>query len=214
MEKCRLILVRHGETVWNKQGRYQGQIDTELSERGLEQGRALGRALSEVPIDEFYASQLRRAKDTAQFCADHHGKRVKVDSRLQEIAHGTWEGKLASEIEGAYPELLRAWREAPDTVLMPDGESLDMVAERSMQAFTEIAAGNLGKTVLVAAHDATNKVLLCKILRAPLASFWQVKQDNTCINVIEYENGQWRLVLMNYTGHMGYLYSGIEQKGL
>lgn len=214
MNKCRVILVRHGETNWNKEGRYQGQIDTELSERGIEQGKALALALKDIHIDEFYASHLKRARDTAGFCAQYHGKDVKVDERLQEIAHGTWEGRLASDVELESPELLKAWRQTPDKVLMPEGEDLQMLNQRSMRALEDIASSNVGKTVLVAAHDATNKVLICSIMQAPLSSFWQVKQDNTCINVIEYENGVWRLVLLNSTLHMGYLYSGIEQKGL
>lgn len=215
MNKCRLILVRHGETNWNKEGRYQGQIDTDLSERGLEQGRALGKALEHVPIDEFYSSQLKRARMTAEFCAAYHGnKSVQIDERLQEIAHGTWEGLLAEEVNKNYAELLTAWRDQPASVQMPEGEDLQTLAVRSMEAFTEIAQANIGKTVLVAAHDATNKVIICKLLNADLNSFWQVKQDNTCINVIEYENGMWRIVLLNSTQHMGYLYSGVEQKGL
>lgn len=212
--KCRLILVRHGETNWNKEGRYQGQIDTDLSERGLEQGRALAKALAELPIDEFYASHLKRARMTAQFCADYHGKSVQIDERLQEIAHGTWEGLLAEEVNKDYAELLQAWRDNPASVQMPEGENLQVLAERSLAAFEEIAKANIGKTVLVAAHDATNKVIICKLLKADLNSFWQVKQDNTCINVIEYEDGVWRVVLLNSTQHMGYLYSGVEQKGL
>lgn len=214
MNKCRLILVRHGETNWNKEGRYQGQIDTDLSERGLEQGKALAKALSELTIDEFYSSHLKRALMTAQFCADYHGKQVQTDERLQEIAHGTWEGLLSEEVSKDYAELLQAWRDNPASVKMPEGESLQELADRSMIAFEEIAKENIGKTVLVAAHDATNKVIICRLMNADLNSFWQVKQDNTCINVIEYENGVWRIVLLNSTQHMGYLYSGVEQKGL
>ena len=214
MNKCRLILVRHGETNWNKEGRYQGQIDTDLSERGLEQGRALAKALSELPIDEFYSSHLKRARMTAQFCADYHDKQVQTDERLQEIAHGTWEGLLSEEVNENYAELLQAWRDQPASVKMPEGESLQELADRSMIAFEEIAKNNIGKTVLVAAHDATNKVIICRLMNADLNSFWQVKQDNTCINVIEYENGVWRIVLLNSTQHMGYLYSGVEQRGL
>ena len=151
---------------------------------------------------------------TAQFCADYHGKRVQTDERLQEIAHGTWEGLLSEEVNKNYAELLQDWRDQPASVKMPEGESLQELADRSMIAFEEIAKNNIGKTVLVAAHDATNKVIICRLMNADLNSFWQVKQDNTCINVIEYENGVWRIVLLNSTQHMGYLYSGVEQKGL
>ena len=100
MAKCRIILVRHGETDWNREGRYQGQVDTDLSERGLAQGRLLAQALQVVPLDAVYASQLKRAYMTADFCAQLQGKTVQIDERLQEIAHGEWEGLLAEEVQG------------------------------------------------------------------------------------------------------------------
>ena len=84
----RIILVRHGETKWNIEGRYQGQEDTELSERGLEQGRLLAQGLKDVPIDVFMSSPLKRSFMTASFCAELHGNTVAKDERLTEINHG------------------------------------------------------------------------------------------------------------------------------
>ena len=216
MAKCRIILVRHGETDWNREGRYQGQVDTDLSERGLAQGRLLAQALQVVPLDAVYASQLKRAYMTADFCAQLQGKTVQIDERLQEIAHGEWEGLLAEEVQGQYGDMLKLWQTKPAQVLMPGGESLELIAKRSWQALNEIAQANLDKTVLVAAHDEINKVLVAQILGAPLDAFWQIKQDNTCINVLEYNESEqlWKIVLLNYTAHMGMLYSDIQQKGL
>ena len=97
---------------------------------------------------------------------------------------------------------------------MPGGEAIDEVADRSMEAFNDIARDHEGKTVLVAAHDAVNKAVVCRVMGTDLSHFWQVKQDNTCINVMECQAGSWRVVLLNSTNHMGYLFSGIEQKGL
>lgn len=212
----RILLVRHGETTWNVEGRYQGQEDTPLSEKGKEQGQKLAKALQNIPIDVCYASPLQRAYETCGYCAAYHNLPVYKENRLTEIHHGAWEGKLATEIEEQYPSLLQQWRVAPATVKMPGqgGESLEEVATRSMDFFHELVEKEQGKTVLVAAHDAVNKIVICRILGMELQSFWQVKQDNTCINVIEYDGDKWRLVLMNYTSHLGFLYSGIEQKGL
>ena len=94
------------------------------------------------------------------------------------------------------------------------GENVDDVRRRARSAFDDYARKYDGKTVLVAAHDAVNKAIICDLLGLDMSHFWQIKQDNTCINVLEYQNGVWRLVLLNSTNHMGYLYSGIEQKGL
>ncbi|EHM43373.1 histidine phosphatase family protein [Anaeroglobus geminatus] len=212
----RIILVRHGETQWNIEGRYQGREDTHLSERGLKQGQLLARGLKDVHIDAFISSPLERAFMTASFCAELHGEKVQKDPRLTEIDHGDWEGRLAGEIEAAYPREFAAWHTAPHTVQMPGagGESLADVCARARAAFDDYATRWAGKTVLAAAHDAVNKALICDLLGMSQKCFWQIKQDNACINVLEEKNGLWRLVLLNSTNHLGYLFSGIEQKGL
>lgn len=94
------------------------------------------------------------------------------------------------------------------------GESLEDVRVRARAAFDDYVRKYDGKTVLVAAHDAVNKAIICDVLGLDMSHFWQIKQDNTCINVLECQDGVWRLVLLNSTNHMGYLFSGIEQKGL
>ena len=210
----RFILVRHGETIWNREGKYQGQIDTPLSPDGLKQGELVAAALQNIPIQAVYASPLSRSYQTAQMCAEFHGLNVSTDDRLLEIKHGTWEGLLAEEIEAKYPDLLKRSRTSVVDVQMPEGECIEDVQRRAMEAFREIAENHPGQTVLIVAHDAVNKAVLCDILEIELSHFWQLKQDNTCINVFEYIEGKWRLVLMNSTLHLGFLFSGIEQKGL
>ena len=210
----RFIMVRHGETVWNHEGRYQGQIDTPLSPVGLKQGKLVAEALKNVSFDVVYASPLSRSYDTAVMCAKFHGLNVEKDERLLEINHGKWEGLFADDIKALYPELLERWRTTVVDVQMPDGECIEDVRKRAMEAFREYAEKHEGQTVLVVAHDAVNKAVLCDILEMEQNHFWQMKQDNTCINVFEYDHGKWRLVLMNSTVHLGFLYSGVEQKGL
>lgn len=211
----RIILVRHGETTWNIEGRYQGQEDTPLSERGLAQGKLLAEGLRNIPIDLCISSPLQRSYQTCKFCADLHGLSVATDERLLEINHGSWEGVLAPDIAKQYPEEFELWHTKPHLVIMPDGgESLEDVRCRSREAFDEYAAKYEGKTILVAAHDAVNKAVICDVLGLGMEHFWQIKQDNTCINVLECNEGVWRAVLLNSTNHLGFLFSGIEQAGL
>lgn len=210
----RIILIRHGETTWNLEGRYQGQVDTPLSPRGMDQGHKAAQALKQIPIDACVSSPLSRAYNTCLFAAEMHGLPVASDPRLTEIAHGKWEGRYAADIESEYPEAFHLWHTHPERVQMPGGENLEDVKKRARAALNDIAARYEGKTVLIAAHDAVNKVLLCDIMGLSMDHFWQVKQDNACINVIEYDKGAWRVVLMNSTAHLGFLFSGIEQKGL
>lgn len=210
----RFIIVRHGETTWNREGRYQGQKDTPLSPFGREQGEMVARALRDIPLQAAYASPLRRAYDTAVMCARYHGIPVQRDERLLEINHGAWEGLQAAEVEARYPELLRKWHTTVVDVRMPGGETLAEVQRRAVAAIYDIAARHDGQTVLVVGHDAVNKAVLCHCLDISLAHFWQIKQDNTCINVVEYQDGRFRMVLLNSTAHLGFLFSGIEQQGL
>lgn len=212
----RIILVRHGETTWNIEGRYQGQEDTPLSQRGLQQGQLMAEALKNIPVDLCISSPLQRSYQTCKFCADLHQLPVATDVRLTEINHGLWEGVLAADIAKQYPEEFALWHTQPHLVQMPGagGETLEDVRRRVREAFDEYAQKYDGKTMLVAAHDAVNKAIICDLLGLGMEHFWQIKQDNTCINVLEYNNGTWRLVLLNSVNHMGHLFSGIEQAGL
>ena len=183
----RILLARHGETKWNAEGRYQGQVDVPLSEVGEAQARKLGDRLRSVHLDRAVASPLARARRTAELAlGPAREAMLKLDSGFAEIAHGTWEGLLASEIDAMDHERLRAWREAPETVQMPQGESLQQVLERAWAALGR-ATVDLGpeQTLLVLAHDAVNRVLLCRILGLPLSRLWTFRQAPTTINLLE-----------------------------
>lgn len=185
----RILLARHGETPWNAEGRYQGQEDIPLSEVGIAQATALGERLREVGIHRAIASPLSRATRTAQLAlGESRAAQLMFDDGLKEIGHGEWEGLLASEIGERDPERLQAWRDAPETVQMPGagGESLQQVLDRAWPAFARAAAG-LGEhdTLLVVAHDAVNRVLLCKVLGIPLSKLWSFRQAPTTLNLLE-----------------------------
>jgi probable phosphoglycerate mutase len=183
----RILLARHGETPWNAEGRYQGQEDIPLSPVGERQARLLGERLRDVRIDKAVSSPLTRAYHTAQFAlGEARAPMLTTEMGFMEIAHGTWEGLLASEIAERDPELLRAWREEPDSVLMPGGESLKQVFRRSWEALQWSAEGLGGNdTLLVVAHDAVNRVLLCHVLGIPLSRLWTFRQAPTTLNLLE-----------------------------
>lgn len=183
----RVLLARHGETPWNAEGRYQGQEDIPLSPIGEAQAIALGERLRDVGITRAVASPLVRARRTAELAlGPARAATLQLDPGLMEIAHGTWEGLLASEIRERDGERLQAWRDTPDEVLMPGGESIRHVLDRAWPAFARAAEG-LGEhdTLLVVAHDAVNRVLLCKVLGIPLAKLWTFRQAPTTLNLLE-----------------------------
>ena len=183
----RVLLARHGETPWNSEGRYQGQRDIALSAVGEGQARALGERLAGVPITRAVASPLVRARRTAELAlGEARAPMLALDEDLQEIAHGDWEGLLASEIRERDPQRLKAWRETPDGVQMPGGECLGEVLERAWRGL-ERAMQGLGDddTLLVVAHDAVNRVLIARILGLPLSRLWSFRQAPTTLNLLE-----------------------------
>ncbi|MHC0062121.1 histidine phosphatase family protein [Nostoc sp. UIC 10890] len=206
----RLLLVRHGETDWNRQTRFQGQIDVPLNDNGRQQSQKAGEFLQDVAIDFAVSSTMLRPKETAEIILKQHPN-VKLDLQdgLREISHGLWEGKLESEIEQEFPGELQRWRLVPAQVQMPEGENLQEVWERSVAAWQSIvqaASTNQFKTVLVVAHDATNKTLLCHVLGLSLENFWNFRQGNGAVSVIDYPSGIDGLPVlqaMNITTHFG-----------
>jgi len=184
----RVLLARHGETPWNAEGRYQGQRDIALSATGIAQAQALGERLRDLRIDRAVASPLARARLTAVLALGERADMLLLDDGLREIGHGDWEGLLASEIGERDPARLKAWRESPETVMMPGagGESLRTVGDRAWPAF-ERACEGLGThdTVLVVAHDAVNRLLLCRVLGLPLSRLWSFRQAPTTLNLLE-----------------------------
>jgi probable phosphoglycerate mutase len=141
-----------------------------------------------VHIDRAVASPLVRAQLTAVLALGERSSMLQLDEGLREIGHGDWEGLLSSEIGERDGHRLQAWREAPETVMMPGpgGESLRQVAERAWAAFARACDGlHADETVLVVAHDAVNRVLLCRVLGLPLSRLWAFRQAPTTLNLLE-----------------------------
>jgi probable phosphoglycerate mutase len=162
-------------------------VDIPLSEVGIGQATALGQRLQDVHIDRAVASPLARATRTAQLAlGEDRAPMLTFDDGLLEIAHGEWEGLLASEIAQRDPQRLQAWKDAPESVLMPGGESLQMVLDRAWPALERACAGlGADDTLLVVAHDAVNRVLLARILGLPLAKLWGFRQAPATLNLLQ-----------------------------
>lgn len=190
----RMLLVRHGETEWNRQSRFQGQIDVPLNDNGKAQGEKAAEFLKAIEITAAYSSSMLRPKETAEIILQHHsGLELGLVTALREISHGEWEGKYEAEIEAGYPGMLQQWQAAPETVQMPAGENLQQVWERAIAAWNELVAAHSQDdavaTVMVVAHDAINKAILCHIVGQGPEAFWRFKQGNGAVSVIDYPNG-------------------------
>jgi probable phosphoglycerate mutase len=205
----RILLVRHGETEWNRQTRFQGQIDVPLNDNGREQSRKAAEFLKHVPLDFAFSSPMLRPKETAEIILQYHPHvQLELQDGLREISHGLWEGKLEAEIEQMYPGELHRWRTVPAQVQMPQGENLQQVWERSVVAWQSLltSVASQPQTGLVVAHDATNKVLLCHLLGLAPDHFWNFRQGNGAVSAIDYPQGPAGLPVlqaMNITTHLG-----------
>ncbi|MFY2764110.1 histidine phosphatase family protein [Arenimonas sp. MALMAid1274] len=215
----KVLLARHGETPWNAEGRYQGQRDIALSEVGENQARLLGERLAQVAITRAVASPLARARRTAELALGaERASQLRLDEGLKEIAHGDWEGLLAAEIRERDPARLRAWRETPETVQMPGagGESIVEVLDRAWPAFARACRGlGADDTLLVVAHDAVNRVILCRILGLPLSRLWTFRQAPTTINLLEGPDvNSLEVVRLNDCGHHTALFGEAVHRAL
>jgi phosphoserine phosphatase len=208
---ARFLLVRHGETDWNRQKRFQGQIDVPLNPQGRVQAGQAAEFLKDIAIDRAVSSSMLRPKETAEIILQHHPTvTLELDDQLREISHGLWEGKLEAEIEAEYPGLLKQWQIAPETVQMPEGENLQQVWDRAIAAWNQLVAttpiGDQVPTVLVVAHDAVNKAILAYLAGLGPEHFWTFKQGNGAVSVIDYVRGADKppvLYALNITTHLG-----------
>ncbi|MEB3233568.1 MAG: histidine phosphatase family protein [Leptolyngbyaceae bacterium] len=213
----RILLVRHGETDWNRDGRFQGQIDVPLNENGRMQAQKCADFLAPIRIDLAMSSSLARPKETAEIILKQHpGVSLQTTKQLWEISHGSWEGKLKTEIQAEYGAELAQWESHPHTVQMPQGENLEDVWQRAKAGWLEVLAAATSNedgtprdepvVMLVTAHDAINKALLCQLVGWGPEKFWQFKQGNGAVSVIDYPNGiddQPLLQAMNITTFFG-----------
>lgn len=199
----RFILVRHGQTEWNRVERFRGRADVPLNEVGLAQAAATGRRIAAgwQPA-AVYTSPLSRAAVTAQAIAAHFNLPVIPLDGLADIHYGDWQGLTPEEAAARWPDLVHAWYTAPAAVRIPGGESLADLRERAMAAIHELTTRHAGQTIVVVSHTVVNRVILLAILGLGNDRFWRLRQDNCAINVFEAKGGDFTLVAMNDTCHL------------
>jgi len=198
------LLVRHGQTAWNRPERFRGREDLPLNELGHRQAQAVAhRIAADWPeVATVYTSPLRRTVQTAEPIARALGMTPQPLAGLLDLDYGAWQGLSHQEAAERYGELYIAWRLAPHTVQFPNGESLAHVRARVWPAVRELAERHAGQTVVLVGHQVVNKVLLCAVLGLDDAHFWQVEQATGCLNVFEYREGLFVLTLLNDTCHL------------
>ena len=202
-----LYIVRHGETDWNKMGKYQGITDVPLNENGLNQAKACSEALKDITFDRILSSDLSRALVTAETIRGDRTTPITVDQRLRELNFGDWEAMLFSDIEARWPGLIDEMYLRPHLVKVPNGESFKDLQDRAWAGLEEFLNENdKEETLLVVCHGGTIRTLLCKLLDISISHCWNFSQGNTAINRIFYNGmGEYDhniLNLLNDTAHV------------
>ena len=197
-----IILVRHGQTPWNKDKIFRGSRDIPLNDQGREEARLAGEWLKGEAIHAAYASPLSRALDTAHAIARHHSLPIADLPGLTDLCYGDWEGMPLTEVKVKFADLYRQWETAPATVRFPGGETLDEVRDRALAAVEAVVRRHPGQIVLLAAHRAVNKVLIAAFIGLDNSHFWRIGQDTTAINRFDRVGDAWHLMSLNDTCHL------------
>jgi 2,3-bisphosphoglycerate-dependent phosphoglycerate mutase len=179
-------LVRHGQTDWNIDERWQGHSDIPLNTAGVEQARLLAEKLTGQHFDTLYSSDLQRAAQTAEVIGASLGLAYQTDPRLREINLGQWEGMLVSDVRQQFPDAWKERQRDPLNARPPGGETLPEVAARLEQAFTDIAHAYPAGKVLVVSHGLALKTMVCLAHRLPLGNAYNQPWDNATWQVIEW----------------------------
>ena len=199
----RIILVRHGQTEWNRVERFRGRADVPLNETGLAQAEATGRRVkAQWTPTTIYASPLSRAVRTAEAIAKHYSLPVQVHPGLADIDYGEWQGLTPDEARQRWPEQVDNWYNHPEQALIPAGETLADLRLRAMQTVGELARRHEGETIVLLGHTVINRIILLGVLGLGNERFWHIRQDTCAINVFESQGDDYVLVSLNDTSHL------------
>ena len=209
-----IILVRHGESAWNRDGRYQGRIDIELSPLGRDQVALVGQRLAGLQLSAIYSSPLRRAMDTARAIAAFHRLEIVPEEEITEIDHGVWSGLLRNEIQEQFTEDLETWINKPTLLRVDGAETLHEVAERAHRSVGNIVQKHPGDTIVVVSHDLVIKVIMALAMGMDLDRVWFIKLDNASVSELEYGERGVRLVSLNDVCHLGSRVADITRQAL
>jgi broad specificity phosphatase PhoE len=194
-----ILLVRHGATDWNLQGRCQGVTDLSLNEVGVRQAEQIAAALTGERIHGIYSSDLKRAQQTARFFSRHHQLPVVLETGIRELDHGELEGLTFTEIKKHYSQFMQKWRTEPAEIQVPGGERLADVAHRAWNGLTRIVERHAADdTVVVVSHNFPILTILCRITETPLNAYRTFRLDPGSVSRLNHHGGdQWHVTAVN-----------------
>lgn len=182
----KVMFIRHGETKWNILGKYQGQSDVALTEKGREQGKLLAKYFPSEQLDAIYSSDLSRAMETAGFIAEKFNLTVNAEKAFREMDFGDWEGLTYEEIVTKSPEGMKNFMIRPDILKVPNGENFQILQERATKRLNELIKEHGEGTIAIVAHGGVLRTMLASALEMPLKNLWRIRQYNTSVSSVIY----------------------------
>lgn len=197
----RLYFMRHGETVWNTERRYQGMTDIELSEEGLRQAECAAKRFKNIKIDKIYASPLKRAMKTAEKIAAEKGLEIISEDDFREIHFGEWEGKTVPELTEKYGESYTNFIREPHKYGFPGEGSVENVINRIKPGIDRLIAEDEGN-VLIVSHGGIIRLMIMYIMGLDSSWFTKMWINNTGVSIIEIKDGRKLLLTLNDSAHL------------
>jgi len=201
MKETELILIRHGETVWNSQQRMQGHSNSDLSEEGRAQIESLGQWMKNVSFDHIYSSDSLRARQTAEAITKYSGHTLKIDQRLREKNLGVFEGLTTEEAKERHPEIFRLFKTAGSNYVIDEGESTQQLLDRTLEFIEEIRLMHLDKRVVLVTHGGVVRVLIKHTLGLSVGSPTRFLIKNTGLFRLVW-NEKWLVAQMGGVLHL------------
>jgi len=199
----KVILVRHGETEWNRLRRIQGgNSDTQLNQRGRKQAASLALRLKQEEIQAVYSSPLQRAQDTARAIAGYHQLSVGVEPFLKEIEVGELEGVSIAEVGKHLSQLLIRHGQGEELPRIPGGESLTEVQQRVWGTIQRLVSRHGDGVLVFVSHYFSILTAVCSVLNLPLSQIDRLRLNSASISILTFDEQATRLTLFNDTCHL------------
>ena len=198
----RMLLLRHAETDWNRERRFQGGRDVPLSATGRQQAESAARLLAATRLDAVWSSPLARARDTAAIIAAPHGLAVQEAAAFREMGFGEWEGLTRDEVRERFADANRAWVETPHEATWSGAETLAAVRTRALAGLAALRAAHQGQTICLVTHGITGRLLILEALGLGPDRLWSFHLSSTGISELEFRDDWTTLHRMNSLIHL------------
>ena len=198
-----ILLVRHGETNWNREGRFRGLADVPLNENGLFEADATAQRIArEWTLAALYSSPIRRARQTAEIIGALTGQEIRIVNDLADVDFGEWQGLTGDEAAQRDPAVMHLYREVPSRARIPGGETFIAAGSRAYSALAAIALAHDRETVAVVAHTEINRLIILAAMRASIDCIWRLGQGTCAINLLRFHDGVIDVVSVNDRCHL------------